>query len=205
MTELNVVEKPYRARTHEQLRLVEFRKVAGLMINDGKAISEIRQMSKEENFLNASSPARAADVLGSVIRRIQSVDEDYLRFFLEQNADNQKILAYTAMMTEDHTFFDFNDVVVKEKMRLNDMELTDADILGFLRRLQDSHQEIGWTDASVKKMVSNWKVVLKDAGLLKTADGKGKYTLVKPVLSKEFTDFLDKDGLGRMADILTGR
>ena len=116
MITLEVLNEPYFCRTKDQLWYQETRTVIDMIIKENKTFEDIGEAAEKSNLFNASSVSRATDIRRAVVRRIQSVDKEFLNFFLRQNSEVQLQLCIAMVMLTDHTFLDFMDSVYREKL-----------------------------------------------------------------------------------------
>ena len=116
MIELKVLEQRYPCRTKDLLWYRETRQQVALIIDEGKTLPEIKQMSEEQNIFNAASASKANEIRTVTARRLLAVNDDYLRFFHGQDAETQKILTLVLVMLTDRTFLEFMDLVYREKL-----------------------------------------------------------------------------------------
>ena len=155
------------------------------------------------NLYNAASSSRANEILIVIARRINRVNESFLEFYFRQTTDVQKLLTIIMIMLTDRTFLEFMNDVYKEKLITGEMELYDSDIMGYLHRLQDQDSQAEkWTDEGMKKVRGNYKLILKDSGIISDTGVVRK--ILKPIISAELRDFLRKEGLTQIYHILAG-
>ena len=204
MIELSVLDKPYRCRTRDTLRFQETKQTIELMVNEGKTLNEIRELSNSENIYNAASESRAREISQVVCRRLKLVDKVFLEEFLKQPFETQKILCVITVMLEDHSFFGFMDGVYREKLILGDLLLRDSDIITYIHGLQsESESAAKWTDPGIKKMKDNFKVILSGSGLISSDEGTER-RILRPIMTHGLTDILEREHLERVRKILAG-
>ncbi len=204
MINVDIYDMPYVCRTKELLWAHETELMFSMIINDGKTIDEIKKMVEDENIFNAASANRAGDIRKSLTRRNSAVDDEFRETFLKSSSAEQKIMCVILLMLTDRTFFEFMDLVYREKLITGDIKIVDADVIGYIHEVQAKDEKAAkWTDAGIKKLRSQYFGILRDAGLLSTEDLKNQ-RLLKPILSKTFTDYLDANGMERVHRILTG-
>lgn len=203
MIELDVLTEKYWLKTKELLWYSETKTAVRLMLQEKKTIEEIGRMSREGNIFNASSKSRAVDIQRTIIRRLNAVNESFLRYFDTQPMETQLQLCIVMVMLTDRSFLRFMDLVFREKLIRNDLTLQDAELLAYFHNLQeiDAHTA-KWTDAGMKKARDNYKAILKEAGL--TSDQGTTRDIIRPIVSKETKDFLVAEGLERLYLILAG-
>lgn len=203
MTDFNVIHKPYRCRARDLLWFQEMRQSIFLIVQNKKTIDQIKELSKKENIFNAASPSRAYEIGCVIARRLSMVDEDYLKLFISQSIEMQKVLCVISIMLEDHTFFEFMDHVYKEKLICGDMTLNNSEFIGYLHGLQSRDERAAaWTDAAVRKLRDNFKAILRDGGLI-SKEGDPR-VILRPFLNQDISVYLEDNGLSRVRKIFTG-
>lgn len=203
MIELNVLNQRYPCRTKDYLWYGEIRQTVIMILEEHRTLAEIKRLSEEENLYNAVSPSRANEIRTVVARRIQSVNESFLRVFLEQDTQTQKVLSVVMVMLTDRMFFEFMDQVYREKLITKCHYLHDSDMIGFIHSVQNQETNASkWTDAGVRKVRDNYKSILKEAGLI-SDDGTNR-KIIRPIIKPEVRDFLISEGIGRIVKILAG-
>ena len=204
MIELSVLDKPYRCRTKDTLRFQETKQTIELMVNEGKTLNEIRELSNNENIYNAASESRAREISQVVCRRLKIVDKAFLEEFLKQPFETQKILCVITVMLEDHSFFGFMDDVYREKLIVGDLILRDSDIITYIHGLQsESESAAKWTDPGIRKMKDNFKEILSGGGLISSDEGTER-RILRPIMTHGLTDILEREHLERVRKILAG-
>ncbi len=198
----DVLEQPFYCRTKDTLRFQEM-KIAIELMAEGKTLEDLEDMSSEENIFSAVSKSRAREILSIMRRRLGKVDERFLKFFLTEPIEMQKLLCIVTVMLDDRSFYTFMDEVYKEKLIAGDNVLYKDDLIAFIHKLQSRDEKAaGWTDAGIKKMRDNFKSILRDGGLI-TATGNDRQ-IIRPLLTDEMTKFLDENGLAPIRKVLSG-
>lgn len=203
MIEIRITDLPYYCRTKDILWFSETRTVIELLVMEGKSIEDIKELSDRENLFNAASPSRAKEIRQAIARRVSAVNEKYLRSFLQQNSSMQKILCMVMLMLTDRTFYEFMDNIYREKLITGNIVLKDSDLIGFLHEVQTKDVKAAkWTDAGMRKVRTNYKQILKDAGLL--TEGLNDRMLLRPILSPAVDVLLKEEGLESVRKIIVG-
>lgn len=203
MIEMNILQERYSCRTKDLLWFKEMRLAVELIVKEKKTLSDIKRLSEQMNLYNAASSSRANEIRIVIARRINRVNKSFLEFYFRQTTDVQKLLTIIMIMLTDRTFLEFMNVVYKEKLITGEMELYDSDIMGYLHRLQDQDSQAEkWTDEGMKKVRGNYKLILKDSGIISDTGVVRK--ILKPIISAELRDFLRKEGLTQIYHILEG-
>ena len=202
MFALSVTTQPYPARVKEKYWFRELKQAVSFL-QDGGSFAELKQKSEQENFFGAGSVSRAREIRRAVERRMKTVDASFYRFFLQSSLETQKLLALTLILLTDHTFFRFMDECFRDKVMTGDFELDDREFFRVFREIQeDEPQTRKWTDATLKKIRSNYRSILKEAGLL--TGTKSPYHIQKPLISQDLHGFFQREGLEAIEKIYTG-
>lgn len=201
--EIQIYNKAYVCRTKEHLWFQETKDALIAIGMNEMAATDIAQRSDGENFFNAASKSRAREISQTVIRRVGVVNNDFINYFGMQNVENQKIMVLVMVMLEDRTFFDFMNEIFREKSVIGDYNLNDGEIIRFIHNLQEKDEKAAtWSDASIQKLKLYIKNLLKDSGMLKTE--KKTSTIVRPIITPDFKEFLEKENLNVIENILMG-
>ena len=200
---LIVQDKDFSCRTKDHFWFQEVKQAILAIVNEGYTLKDVERECKENNFFDAASPSRAREIWLAVHRRLENTPTEFLEFFTRQNVEDQKLLVLILILNEDRTFFEFMNNVYKEKLIVGDDELLDSQILGFIHDIQNTEpRAASWTDASMKKMRTNMKGIMRDSGIIRYADKK--MILVRPIITEGFRTFLEGEGQGLMIKILAG-
>ena len=78
MMALAVLTQPYPARVKEQFW---FRELPVAVLAEGKSFADLKRMSEEENFFNASSASRANEIRQVLERRLKAAGPSFCAFF----------------------------------------------------------------------------------------------------------------------------
>lgn len=80
MMALAVLTQPYPARVKEQFWFRELRQAVAVLA-EGKSFADLKRMSEEENFFNASSASRANGIRQALERRLKAAEPSFCAFF----------------------------------------------------------------------------------------------------------------------------
>lgn len=203
MIEMKILQARYSCRTKDLFWYKEMRLAVELIVKEHKTLTDLRCLSEQTNLYNAASSSRANEICGVIARRINAVNENYLEFYFNQTTDVQKLLTVAMIMLTDRTFLEFMNDVYKEKLIAGGTELHDSDILGYFHALQEKDVQAGnWTDEGMKKARDNYKLILKDSGMISNVGVVRK--ILKPIIPAEMKKFLQREGLTQIYRILAG-
>lgn len=202
MSALSVTTQPYPARVKEKYWFRELKQAVSYL-QDGGSFAELKQKSEQENFFGAGSASRANEIRQTMERRLKTVDPSFYAFFLQSTLEVQKLLALTLILLTDHTFFRFMDDCFREKVMRGDFDLDDREFFRVFRDIQeDDPRTRKWTDATLKKIRSNYRGILKEAGLL--TGEKSPFLIQKPLIDQALHAFFQQEGLEAIERIYTG-
>ncbi|HEX2956401.1 MAG TPA: DUF1819 family protein [Chitinispirillaceae bacterium] len=181
---------------------MEFRKVVGIL-NEGKAIEEIKKLNQEQNIFGAPTQDRAEKIFNTVAARIGCLESTFYPIFMSSDISTQKLFALAAVMANDTLFFDFVYEVIREKMIVGSNEYTDSDVRVFFKNKQVQDDKVaGWTDATIKRLGGSYKTMLFEAGM--TDKGKSARKIYRPILDPLLEHWLNDNGMGLVAHALAG-
>ena len=166
----------------------EFRKVVDFRAA-GKTWDEIKELNETENVFAAPTPHRANNIWSAVSRRVKALDGGFYPVFQSSDATAQKLIVLVGIMASDRLFAEFVYEVVREKMFMGIYELTDSDIRKFFSAKQEQDTRVAkWSELTFKRLLSVYKVILHDAGLL---DGtRSPMKIIRPLPSPELENWL---------------
>lgn len=166
----------------------EFRKAVELRA-ERKTWNEIGELAENNNIFGAPTPLRSRQILNTVSRRVKALDESFYPVFQSSDATAQKLIVLIAVMASDRLFAEFVYEVVREKMFMGIYELTDSDIRKFFSAKQEQDTRVAkWSELTFKRLLSVYKVILHDAGLL---DGtRSPMKIIRPLPSPELENWL---------------
>lgn len=180
----------------------EFRKVVSLL-NEGISMEDVKELNQRENIFSAPTPLRASQIFSTVSARVNSLDSSFYPLFLESDLASQKLFALVSVMAYDTLFFDFVYEVIREKMIIGTNELTDSDVRVFFKDKQIQNEKVaGWTDATLNRLGRCYRTILYEAGVIDKSKKVRK--IFKPILTPEFYQWLNGQGMGIYINALTG-
>lgn len=125
----------------------------------------------EEDVLDISSQSGRERRLMEVKRRLDAVEDDVLRDFLDLSRAEQKVVLYYASIKAYPLVHDLHMHVVLPAWRSIMQEVHRADIQRFLDERASDHPEIeGWSESTVDKVQQVFRKMLREVGLLSDAD-----------------------------------
>lgn len=180
----------------------EFKKVVTLL-NSGKTMKDIRQMSIDENIFAAPTVARALQIFNAVADRIGHLDKSFYSIFEGSDIATQKIIALISIMNVDSLFFDFIYEIYREKIIVGINRIIDSDIRIFFKDKQLQSDKVArWTDYTLHRLGTCYKTMLMEAGVIDQASGDR--SILKPILDRRLEDCLKVNEMRIFINALTG-
>ncbi len=181
---------------------LEFKKTA-ILLQQGLAMTDIRQRNMGENLFNASSAERSGLIMNTVAARISAMPGSFLNDFVRADIAAQKLYCLIGCMCNDTLFFEFVYEVIREKMILGLDAYADSDLRIFFREKQEQSEKVaGWKDYTLKRLGCCYKTMLYEAGL--TDKGKTERKILRPILFPEMEKWLKANGLEPIWKALKG-
>lgn len=181
---------------------IEFKKVVKL-ISEGKSLSQVKDISIEENLFGAANAYRARRIAGYLVNRASTLDQTEVRLFAESDVATQKLLNIIAILRTDRLFFEFLFEVYREKVILGIPAIDDSDASIFFKNKEVQSAEIeAWKDTTKKKLQRCYFNYMIDANLL-VIDEKVR-RITPPILDAALERHLEAKGEEYMIKAITG-
>ena len=156
--------------TREQFLFYEIRVVARLLA-DGLTREEILQAVNQDNLFQFPTERMVASISNTCLRRLESLNSSELVQALADGAqEDAKLINLYSMMRDNRIVWDFMILVIGEKYRTQDYELTQSDLNTFILHLQEQNDQVAaWSDSTVRKIKQVLKRCLLECGYLESA------------------------------------
>lgn len=181
---------------------IEFKKVVKL-ISEGKSLSQVKDISIEENLFGAANAYRARRIAGYLVNRASTLDQTEVQLFAESDVATQKLLNIIAILRTDRLFFEFLFEVYREKVILGIPTIDDSDASIFFKNKEVQSAEIEtWKDTTKKKLQRCYFNYMIDANLLVIDETVRRIT--PPILDVALERHLEAKGEEAMIKAITG-
>ncbi len=140
---------------------LEMRKAARL-VADGTDIEAIVSLSERENIFQLEKERRRLDLARKIVLRLSVLTEEQIGVLAAESEEAAKLIAFYAVIKTDSLFFEFMQDVYAEKQRIGQADISDKDIIAFLRNKEEIAK---WTDNNFTKVKNTYKFILCQAGL----------------------------------------
>lgn len=185
-----------------QLWFIEMRETLRLYKEHGW--DESKKIVIEDNLYQQKDRARIVSEFGCIQRRIQALPEDIQDFMLTTDMGTAKLIALIARMSMDKMFFEVMYEVYREKIRMEEQEITVAqvDTLFYEKGRQDE-TVASWTEATQKKLRQMYLKSMEEAGILRKETLNSRI-IVKPFIELGLRDLLLRNNMESFLYSLTG-
>lgn len=171
---------------------LELKKAIELVIK-GFTIDDIKFKAIEENIFSVNTEARKREIASTVTNRISVLDDFTMDKIVNGSLQTSKQLALYSILKTDRLFFEFMREVYKEKILLNDMNLTDKDFNIFFRRKAEQSEKIAsWKDYTFYKLSQVYKRILTEAGFIR--NNKKEIEILPQIIEEEVMEHLKNIG-----------
>ncbi|MGN9166194.1 DUF1819 family protein [Tissierellaceae bacterium HCP3S3_D8] len=171
---------------------LELKKAIELIIQ-GFSIYDIKNKAIEENIFAVNTEARKREIASTVINRIKVLDDFIMDKIVNGNLQTSKQLALYSILKTDRLFFEFMTEVYKEKIFLNEMNLTDKNFNIFFRRKAEQSEKIAsWKDYTFYKLGQVYKRILTEAGFIR--NNKKEIKILPQIIEEEVIEHLKNIG-----------
>ena len=168
--------------------LLETKTTAEYML-EGLSKSEIVELALNENIYQVDSERRAKRMVGNLYRRLKDFPEELLQFFVNADVNSSKIIVLISILKNDKLFFEFMYEVFREHIILGNYTLNNSDFnIFFTNKAQQSEIIENWTETTVRKVSSTYRLFLSEAGLLEKDDND--YKIILPFLDFRLRELL---------------
>lgn len=148
------------------LGLREFEIVAELWLELGDWDVVFERVASDDLFQLASRTTTIRQ-FREVKQRVGSLSRETLLYFDESGLDAKRAIAFLAICKTYPFIFDFVRIVLTEKTRIFDRQLTDMDLNGYWSEKSTEHPELDdLTDTTRKKAKQVLLRILAEAGLI---------------------------------------
>lgn len=179
---------------------LETRKTAEYLL-EGLTRKEIVELSLNENIYQVDSERRAREIANVSYRRLKDFPEELLEYFIRTDLNSAKLVVLISILKTDKLFFEFFYEVFREHIILGDYSLQKKDFdIFFLNKSNQSETIENWTEKTVYKVISCYKLFISEAGLLDKEEDK----IILPFIDYRLKDLLIKHNLEPYLKAITG-
>ncbi len=143
------------------LLFLEMRKGAELVC-EGCDPENIIALSVERNIFQLTKERRRRDLARRIVTRLNALTDKQISALAKEQEDVAKLVAFYSIIKTDLLFYEFMRDVYSEKITIHLRDISDTDIVSFLR----SKEEISkWSDNNFAQVKNAYKTILCSVGL----------------------------------------
>lgn len=181
---------------------LEFKKASYLKLQ-GLDAKQIQTKALDENIFSVNTESRKKEIASTVINRIKELDDYVLDKIVNGTLQTSKQLAIYSILKTDRLFFEFMKEVYREKIIINDLEMTDKDFNIFFRKKAEQSEQISaWKDYTFYKLKQVYKRILSEAGFIKT--NKKEVAVTPQIMEEEVIKHLKDIGDMPYLEVMLG-
>lgn len=168
-------------------------KIIGEHLLLGEDKEQLKKRNIEENLIKHKKKGSVKRVNSPIFRRLDVMDEEMLREFVESDVETSKYILLYAIMKTDKLVKDFIFEVYKDKLLMKKKCIEKYDIDNWYEEKCISskclRERTEATSAKLKQVIMK---ILQDSGLV--FKEKKKFRIVRPLLKEKYIRMLDKNG-----------
>ena len=160
-------------------------------------------MSLSENIYQVDSERRAKRMAGNLFTRFNGFSEELLRYFISADSNSSKLFVLIAIIKNDKLFFEFMYEIFREHIILGNFNIKDSDLdIFFMNKSNQSVIIENWSETTIKKLKSIYKLFLIEAGILEKEGDD--YKIILPFIDYRLKELLTQNNLTPFLNAITG-
>lgn len=164
---------------------------------------ELIELSLNENIYQVDSERRAKRMAGNLFNRFNGFSDELLQYFITSDSNSSKLFVLIAIIKNDKLFFEFMHEVFREHIILGNFNIKDADLdIFFMNKINQSEIIENWSEGTIKRLKSIYKLFLIESGLLEKEDNY--YKIILPFIDYRLKELLTQDNLTPFLNAITG-
>lgn len=163
----------------------------------------LMELSLTENIYQVDSERRARELVNVCYRRLNGFSDDLLRYLATCDQNSGKLLVLISILKNDKLFFEFMHEVFKEHIILGNYTIKNSDLDIFFMNKSNQSDVIGnWKDTTLRKVKTNYKNFLIEAGFLEKDEED--YKIILPFVDYRLKELLTQNNLIPFLNAITG-
>ena len=168
-------------------------KIIGEHLLLGEDKESLKTRNVEENLIKHKKKGSIKRVNSPIFRRLDVMNEEMLREFVESDAETSKYILLYAIMKTDKLVRDFIFEVYKDKLLMKKEYIEKYDVDNWYEEKCISSKCLReCTEATSSKLKQVIMKILQDSELV--IKEKKKFRIVRPLLKEKYIRMLDKNG-----------
>ncbi len=193
---MNDGRSPYKADlTAGSLKVAESRVIASLLLENASD-EKWRQALKDDNQLQARSPATAQRLARLIRNRLETMTPDLWKLVKDGSSTVATHACLAAAVKHSALLADFLDLVVREQYQIFAEKLTHQHWHDFVAECQNRDPDLSqWSESTIKRLRSSVLQILQQAGYI---DNTRSLRLQTVHLSGEVVRYLENHDEGNV-------
>lgn len=164
---------------------------------------ELMELSLTENIYQVDSERRARELTNVCYRRLNGFSNDLLIYLSTCDQNSGRLLVLISILRNDKLFFEFMHEVFREHIILGNYIIKDSDLdIFFMNKSNQSEVIENWKDTTLRKVKTNYKNFLIEAGLLEKEEED--YKIILPFVDFKLKELLTQNNLTPFLNTITG-
>lgn len=164
---------------------------------------ELIELSLNENIYQVNSERRAKRMAGNLFNRLNDFPQELLRYFIAADSNTSKIIVFISIIKNNKLFFEFMYEVFREHILLGNFTIKNSDLdIFFMNKSNQSEIIENWSESTIVKLKSIFKLFLIEAGFLQKDDGD--YKIILPFVDYRLKELLIKNNLTPFLNAISG-
>ena len=179
----------YSAAMTSRPYLYKETKIVASLLDNGADITDIKNISVEENIFQLEKEYRRIEVAQAITSRLKNIDPLIINKIANGTTELSKLLVVYIIMKHNRLFFEFINEVYREKIILRESTIKDKDFnIFFNRKKEESEKVNGWSEHTFKKLKNVFTIILVDScmGVKKN----GEIEIKVPLIDKDISNYL---------------
>lgn len=164
---------------------------------------ELMELSLTENIYQVDSERRARELTNVCYRRLNGFSNNLLIYLSTCDQNSGKLLVLISILRNDKLFFEFMHEVFREHIILGNYTIKDSDLdIFFMNKSNQSEVIENWKDTTLRKVKTNYKNFLIEAGLLEKEEED--YKIILPFVDFKLKELLTQNNLTPFLNAISG-
>ena len=164
---------------------------------------DLLELSLTENIYQVDSERRARELVNVCYRRLNGFSNELLIYLSTCDQNSGKLLVLISILRNDKLFFEFMHEVFREHIILGNYNIKNSDLdIFFMNKVNQSEVIENWKDTTLRKVKTNYKNFLIEAGLLEKEEKD--YKIILPFIDYRLKELISQNNLTPFLNAITG-
>lgn len=178
-------------------------KITAELMLEGYSKKEILEKALDENIYQVDTERRIKRMVSVIHNRLNGLSEELLQYFVNCDVYSAKLFVFITIIMRDKLFFEFMHEVFREHIILGDYNFKKSDFDSFfINKAAQSEIVASWTERSIKRLPSTYRLMMFEAGLIDSKKPDSK--IIPPLIDFNLKDLFKKHELMPFINVFTG-